>query len=323
MTETSDNGRPEAEAVAEIVKKHIAPTVVPLTVPDEGSAAVLVLPDGLGLRAHDIKPYLDAYRKNPEFRKGTARLQDLASLVAYVNRFKNEDSALFADRNMAAPAITGIIDYHDAVNSLDGVVDTEAKARFAYHRANYAFPLSDEWKAWKTADGTLMDQQAFAEFLEDRIGDVMMPPDLNHAPLDDDKEAKLANLVGLLGGAFASPSRLMELSRGLAVRVSETVKQATTLSSGEMQIQYTAAHQDEQGQPLKVPTLFLVAIPVFRSGALYQIAIRLRYRVSGGSVKWCCQMYRPDKVFEHAFDEACVVARDGTALPLFMGCPES
>lgn len=327
---SDENSKSNPEVIVDLVKRHFEPKVV--TIEAGGvQGSVLILPNGTGLAAHPIKPFLDPFRERPERRMGTATLQDLASLIAHVNRFKDEDSAIFADRNMERPSITAVLDYHEACNTYDdtgGLVGEDhasAKPRFGQHRANYAFPLSDEWKAWIKAGTTMMDQQEFAEFLEDRIGDVMSPPDLVNAPLSADDEtavAKAKDLLSLLGGSFATPNRLMELSRGLAVHVGETVKQATNLSTGEAQVQYVSSHQDEQGQPLKVPNLFLVAIPVFRAGPLYQIAIRLRYRVRGASLVWSCQMYRPEKAFEDAFDEACETAQEKTGLPLFIGHPE-
>ncbi len=214
--------------------------------------------------------------------------------------------------DMERPSLQGVLDYHRQ--------GAEGKPRFGKHRAVYNFPLSNEWRAWKDKNCTAMSQQEFAEFLEDRITDVIAPPDMVGAPLDRDDP--MVHLASMLGGAFASPTKLMELSRGLSVRANEQVRQATNLSSGEVSLQFTSEHQDEAGQPLKVPNLFLIAIPVFLSGALYRVAVRLRYRLRAGAISWFYELHRTDLVFDHAFTEACNKARAVTDLPLFVGSPE-
>jgi len=258
------------------------------------------------LKVISLKPLLDEYLTKPERRKGVAALGDLESFIAHALRFKDEDSVLFADPTATAPKLTAVLDYHRS--------GAKSDPRFGQHRAVYSFPLSDEWKAWKAKDGAEISQQEFAEFLEDRISDVADPA----SPGESAKA--FAQKVGV---TFATPQRLIELSRGLSLHVGQQVKQAVNLQTGEVQIQYVTEHTDEKGQPLKAPGAFLITIPVFRSGAPYEIAARLRYRQKGGGVVWFYQLYRLDRVFEHAFNEACDQARTETALPLFVGAPEA
>lgn len=55
----------------------------------------------------------------------------------------------------------------------------------------------------------------------------------------------------------------------------------------------------------------------------FPVCSAARYRARSGAISWCYQLYRPEKVFEHAFDEACETAQAETDLPLFMGHPEA
>ena len=114
----------------------------------------------------------------------------------------------------------------------------------------------------------------------------------------------------------------MELSRGLQVYESSAVREVVNLSSGEGQISFQSEHTDQHGVPLKVPGLFLIAIPVFRNGPLYRIAARLRYRKNAGLVFWY-DLWRIDRTFDHAFDEALGRVRAETALPVMLGKPEA
>ncbi|AUX33190.1 MULTISPECIES: DUF2303 family protein [Sorangium] len=298
----------DAEAVIELAQKS-ARAPERMTFEDiDVTAEVLVLPDTNGSYViRSIKPFLDEYRERPERRRGTARLGDLASFIDHTNRFKDDGSALFASDDPAKPHLMSVLDYHEPADKGD--------ARFGEHRAICAFPLSEEWVAWKGAHGKPMTQQQFAEFLETRIVDVVEPVDVGQTSTD---------FAAKLGGIeFASPLKLLQLSRGMSVRVGATVKQAVNLSTGEVQVHYETQHSDDRGEPLRVPTAFVIAIPVFRSGVLYKIPVRLRYSVSRGDISWRVELHRADIMMADAFDEAKLVATKETGLPLFVGSPES
>lgn len=294
-------GRTEAEAVAELVRAGEA-RVMTVHSPDGGSAEVLVLPSAL--RVQSIAQYVDEGRDAPRRARGTAELTTLASFIAHVNLFKNPDSCIFADRSGSKPALVAVLDYNRH--------GPEGAPRYGQHRTRYAFPLSEEWLAWKAASGSALAQDRFAAFLEDHLTDVADPANASPTAI---------LFAGLFGCSFASASRLLELSRGLSVNVGARVQSHVSLATGETSIAFATAHADETGAPLKVPGAFLLGIPVFRGGALYQIPARLRYRVAT-NLTWSFEMYRADAVFDHAIDEACEAAASETELPVFMGAPE-
>jgi uncharacterized protein YfdQ (DUF2303 family) len=271
----------------------------------DGSAAE-VLVAHKDFAVHDIKPFLDRYLTAPERRAGTATLLTLESFIEHVNRFKDHASVVFANASLSEPALVSVLDYHEPTPGLP---------RFGVHRGLYEFPLSDEWKIWTGADGEEVTQAEFAAFLEDHVEDVAEPVSAGGSS---------ASFAKRLGVEFASPARLLELSRGLTVKVGATVRAAQNLQSGEAQIQFTTTHSDESGAPLRIPGAFLLAIPVFRSGPLYEIAARLRYRVLSdeGRVLFRFQLFRHDKVFDHAFTEAVDRVLKNTSLPVLYGSPE-
>lgn len=271
------------------------------------SAEVLILPEGK--KAYDIKPFLDKYLTAPERRKGTATVTQLNSFIDHVNRFKDENSVIFANNNMTNPSLTAIIDYHEST--------FEGSPRFGEHRTHYDFPLSKEWKAWLEFDGKQLSQADFAAFIEDRIGDILHTSDG-----DVESDEKLKELSELLGGRFAGPSTLVAFSKNLEVNDNSRVKSSTNLSSGEGSIIYETAHVDDQGAPVKVPNMFLIGLPIFVGGDIYRVAVRLRYRIRSGSISWFYNLYRIENTFEDAFEGACNKASEETGLPLFLGSPE-
>jgi len=302
----SENQKPEAEVILDFARKSVVPQLVDIATPDGRKAQVLVLPGQSGLTAQSVKPFADVYLTAPERRRGTATVKDLPSFIAHAKRFADLDSVLFADPD--APGLVAVLNYHRA--------GAPGEPRFGDHRTAYSFPLSDEWKAWRDANGVdnVMSQKDFAEFIEDHVVDIGDPSTAGESA------AKLAETIG---GTFASPSKIRAVAREFGVRENSVVKGGTNLSSGETEIQYVTQHVDESGLPLRVPSLFLIHIPVFKNGAPYQVAVRLRYRIKDGRALWFFELYGVEKVFQHAFDEAVKQAAAETGLPVFVGSPEA
>lgn len=296
-----DAGTPEAEAAA--LGRQFEALYQPTELhPDVG--AVFCVPKGREIVS--LKKYLDEYRTTPERRKGTATLTDAESFIAHVNRFASAASAVFAKPDKAAPAFTAVYDYHPAG-------EKATAADWLQHRAVYAPALSDEWKAWMAHNGRPMSQTDFAQFIEDRITDLVAPS------LEDEA---VRQFVQMVQGDMAQPGDLLALSRGLQVNVASTVKNAITLSSGEIAVQYEEQHRDGAGAPIKVKNLFQIAIPVFYAGARYRMPVRLRYRLTGGNLSWTYLLYRPEVTFDDAFRGIVSEIQQGTTVPVYLGAPE-
>lgn len=270
----------------------------------EGTPLVVV---PKGKQVFDLKPYLDKFRPFPERKVGTALLTTLDAFIAHANRFKDAESAIFLDdeKDIPGPRFISVFDYHEKAGG---------RARHGQHRGIYAFPLSAEWCAWTKGAGVEMAQGDFAVFLEDRIPDVLAPASVG------EKTRAFAEAAGI---QVAAPARLLELSRGLSIKVDTQVAQHVNLSTGESQILFKEEHSSgDAASSLKVPSGFAIQIPVVRGGPAYQIPVRLRYRVSGGRVLWKYALYRTDLIFEEMLSEALEQVAAETALPLFRGRPE-
>jgi len=270
--------------------------------------AVVSIPTGRELRS--LKPFIDEMRPAPERKRGTSTLTTVDSFVAQVNRSKDGDSVIFADvAERRDPKLICVFDYNKA--------GPEGTPRFGQHQAIYRYPVSDQWKAWtgKPLDG--LGQVEFAEFLENRIMDVLDPSSLKL-----EGEGTLAAFCRQLGIKPASPQGLMELSRGLTVHADHRVVQQVNIGTGEAQIAFGETHTGADGAPVKVPGGFAIGIPVFLGGAPYQIPVRLRYKVAGGQVKWTLQPQRLDEVWDDAIKESVAAVTTKTDLTTLYGTPE-
>ncbi len=300
-----DAGTMISEAVA-AAREFPRPIIEDVIDPRDATAAPVVI------SAHGVSKVepsiFDAYRVNPLARIGTAHLTTLESFIDHTLRFQQSNSAIFACDDMTKAKLTTVFDYHPPVSDLD-------EARHLRHRAEYAFPFSDEWKAWNEQNAKPMSMADFAAFLEDRVIDVVA----DGAPTTD--AAK--DFVKAVGGTMASPSKLIELARNLQVYENSVLKEARNLSSGEGQLTFDSQHVDADGKPLSVPNMFMICIPIFaRSPDFFRLLARLRYRKANNGVLFWYEIWRADLAFEQAFNAAIDKVRTETSLPTYIGSPE-
>lgn len=296
------------EQTAKFVERNLKHEVIAIEEPGTGIEAFAVVSQ------HGVQPLpasiFDDARVQPKYRAGTASMLSLESFIAHVNRFSDDDSVVFANNDRTRPSLTAVLDYN--------VAGATSAPRFGSHRTAFAFPLSDEWKAWAELNAKPMKMVQFARFLEDHIIDVMPPSLIN---LNDDAE----RFVETLGGRsrIADPAKLMELANGLQIFENAVVKNAHNLASGEAQIEIANEHLDAAGQKLNLPSLFVIGIPVFANGEPYQIIARFRYRKDGGNIVFWYELWRTDRVFDHAFNESVERVKDETGLPVLLGSDEA
>ena len=270
-----------------------------------------------GIEAISLKPLLDSYRDWPERRDNVVELLELQSLADYVNRFKTKDTIVYLDdSDKLRPEAVVVFDEHTQTQVLspENEASEDTSAAWRKFRAVYKFPLTPEWKAWTDISKGGTSQAELAVFLEDHIMDVCDPN-------DPGESAK--RLAAQLGLTLASPQKLLSLSRSLAINVDVQVANAINLTSGEQQIRYEETHNDETGKPVNVPGAFAIAVPVFRGGDLYRIAVRLQYRIRDKKVTWFLKPHRMDLVYEDAIEGAAKQLRDKTALPVLRGVADA
>lgn len=294
------------DAAKDYMKQEILYVADPIN-PDGPKVPFLVRQPSQSVES--LKNVIEGFRPLPERHKGTSSHKTAQSFIEHVNRFKDKDaSVIFASPGSPGsnPQIRCVYNYQ-----------TKDKTNWRDYAATFSCDLSDEWKAWQKHNGSAMSQIDFALLVENRIDDIM--PDQDLAAPDN---ATIAQLSTLLGYSIAWKTRMLELSRGIAINESSKARQIVNLASGEGQIEYVNDHNDSTGQRLKVPGLFMICIPVFRDGPLWRIPVRLRYRLSEGKIAWIYEIYRGDKVFDSAFDEVCQDIVSHTELPMFVGSPE-
>lgn len=319
ISERIDSNMPEnvAETVARIMTDTAAPTVIR----DGVDGEPLLIAHTTAVKVTDMTESLTKAMAQfqPTRRKGTDTLTTLGSLIDWANRFKGESSVLFADKNPAAPSLVCIANYHNAGPANPSGRDETAS--YGDHRGSYSFPLSKEWKFWEkvTADPLTMDE--LGEVIEAAAKDFLepTPPLLGTGKPTEDWEKRMIETAAKLGGRFAQYAQMIMLAREFALNEASTIQVKRERDSGEQTAVFVNEHKDATGQPVKIPNLFMIAIPVFDGGDLYRLPVRLRYRTTGGKVHFILTRYDPESAFQDAFEEAVVRAQFETELPLFYG----
>lgn len=288
----------ENEALAKVIAENIKPQVI-----DHEGKQFLVHPKNAEVT--DLKELVEKYQPAPDRRVGLFQLGRTASLIDFANRYKGPDSIILAEGNVTKTSIEALVKV--IFNAHPQGID-QTLAGHGDFLAEYRLPVSKELNSWLANNGKIMGQGDFALFIEDHVIDMADPL---FSDLAQDLERVLA-------GRGADPITMLELSRGLEVRVNEQVKNQGRLQTGETQLVYSVEHAGTDGSPLKVPSWFLINVPVFEGDAQHIIPVRLRYRVKEGKVTWAYELFRIERTFDQAFADTLNVIQTQTGLPLFI-----
>jgi uncharacterized protein YfdQ (DUF2303 family) len=322
MTATNALTADAVKAIADLVKRdHVSVSFEPLPAEALGLGVnvekphVAIIRQGDKVEILSIANHVEAARGKPFQRVGTAHVSTLASLIDLAVRHKRDNSSvIFANSDWKEPSITAVLDYHVATTGpreADAEAFEDDGARFGKHRIHYAYPLSDSWQEWVAANGRKMNQADFAAFLEEHITELASPTDAERNLWEEAYKAK-----------FATPSELLDLSRGLEVMSGHKVKNRVRLQTGEVQMVFEVEHKDAEGNELTVPGLFLLSLPPFRRGDPIRIPVRLRFRAAG-EVVWFFEMVEPARFIEERIDDDLTTVANDTGLPVFEGAPEA
>jgi len=236
------------------------------------STSFVVVPEG-----YEVKT-LEHLKQQPTRRFGSVTLRDTASFIEFVNSEKGEASRIYGAYQ--PPGFVAVLNDHNRALG-PGWKD---------HRAVYSCPV-----AWKAMDGKPMNQEQFAQFIENNLPDIANPP----------------------------AAEMLEISRSLEAKKKVNFASGLRLSNGENQLTYEEQIEGtaSKGQ-LKVPELFTIGIPVLEGGARYGVEARLRYRIAdGGKLGMWYELVRPHKIIEDAVGEVWLQIQAETGITILNGSP--
>ena len=310
----------ETAALFAATREAYEPRTIQAERGDGVSAPLLLVPDGM--QVVDPLDKLDARLDAPRAAKGTSRHQTLASLVDHTRRHSDEGTVAWLATNAQGPSagLAVVYDYNR---------EKTKGARWGRHRAEFAFPISDEWKAWLSRSGKAMGQAELAAFLEDHIHEVRGPSsagvrvmEIARALIESDEptDEEARSII-------ATPTQLLRLSRRIAMHV-ETRAVEERDDQGNTFILYRSEATAENAagdvkEKVTLPRLLIVEVPVIAEGTVYALPVRLATKVVGQRVQWTLTVCRADVAFNDAVSDAAKKFTEDTGVPVFRGAPEA
>lgn len=240
----------------------------------DGAPSILV-PEGY--RVHDLESTL----LFPVRARGTVSLRDTDSFVAVVKDRKGVSTQLYG--KLSPPSFTAV--FNDTTGALG--------AGWRDDRATYACPMSVEWQRWSSKNGQQMNQEAFAQFIEDNAADCVTP----------------------------DAATMIEVSRTLEAKKKVNFASGIRLSNGQSELTYEETVSGTAGKgKFTVPEEFTIGIAVLEGGPKYAVVARLRYRIADqGKLTMWFDLLRPHKVLEDAVKEVWNHIQQATALTILNG----
>lgn len=242
----------------------------------------LLAPYGSTVEVIDPEEYLD----RPRRPHGTAHVQTVESFIEYTQRhFDTDMTTVWVD--MDRFVISALLNDHEGAGEPPGWGD---------HRAQLALILTPEWQHWAGKDGTLMAQAEFAEHIEDGVAEIQQP----------------------------DAATMLEVAQTFQAKTAAQFRQATRLDNGATQFQYdeeVTAKAGTSGQ-MEVPTTMTLGIAPFLGEQPYEVGARIRYRLSGGTLRIGYKLDRPERVIRDALTQIADRLR-GEFPATFIGQPRT
>jgi uncharacterized protein YfdQ (DUF2303 family) len=217
-------------------------------------------------------------------------LDDSASFCAYVNRFKNSDTQIFADVTPTNTILLAVLDYHGG--------GPKFLPAHTAHRVEFVTERTGDSIAWQLADRKHMAQLEFAQWLEE-YGYLLIQP----------KGAELLELVASLHGhseaRFNQTFRLEDGAARLAFDEDVTIRGTTGTSS-------------KPGE-LELPGFLTAQFAFFEGDLDHKVAARLKVRLDNRKLALWFETIGWDKLYRTAVADLLAEVAAETELPILRG----
>lgn len=218
----------------------------------------------------------------PPRKAGTTTVRDAVSWLAYYDKHHDDASEVYADSERLT--VTAVLNAHGP-----------DEPSWGDHRLILALRTTDAWKQWLTNDGQLLDQETFAEFLEDHLPELLEP----------------------------SAADMLEIAQSLQAATKVDFQSGVRLATGQRQFQYVETQTTKAGQKgqLTVPEVFTIGLVPFEGSEGYKLTARLRYRITERGLRMGYKLERPGDVLRTAFADVVKTVAEQISEPVMNGTP--
>jgi uncharacterized protein YfdQ (DUF2303 family) len=236
-------------------------------------------------QVHKIDLTGDAYRDQPQHKKGTVTVRDVASFAHYYEKHADDGSDVYAD--LDAATFTAVLDAHEVIS-----------ARWQQHRLVLQLQQTLPWKTWLSRDRRMMAQQEFAEFIEDNARDVAH-------------------------GGPVTAADLLEIAQSFQAATKVAFQSGKRLASGQTQLVYQETVDAKAGSrgEIVIPSEFALAIVPHEDCDYAVIPARFRYRLDGGDLRLGYFLADPARIARDAVAQIGEKVADACTVTVMQGRP--
>lgn len=251
----------EAEAIQAIVAQSEAPVGEHVLVP-RGEVFTTVTPPGWTLHQVDTEVIASAPRRS----RGLVKVHDAASFVHAVKLRLGENpdypAVVYADEERMQLVAVLNDDYPDEPGWRD-------------HRVELTLRPRPEWLHWRAKSGSFLDQEKFAEHIEEGLPELVNP----------------------------SAADMLDLAQTFQASTSGRFKQSGKLASGAVQFVYEEDIEATAGVggTLAIPEKLTLGVAPFFGSDRFEVTARFRYRLKAGELTLGYILDRPLEVERAAF----------------------
>ena len=239
---------------------------------------VIVRPSDSTDDVYDLEPYA----AHPRRAKGNATFRRVDDFAEYVRRHETPDTVVFADQ---VGGMRAVFNHHDSLGSPAGWRDFTATLSRERTKA---------WDAWMKAATSPMNQLAFANFLEERLGEIAEP----------------------------AGADLLDAAEHFRAHTIISFRSQNKLSNGQRQVEYIEQVEggaESQGK-VNLPERLTVVLQPFRDSAPFQVEARLRWRIQDRQVVFSILFDDTlDDALDHLHETAIDQVDDSIKAPVLRG----
>jgi uncharacterized protein YfdQ (DUF2303 family) len=213
--------------------------------------------------------------KRPIRKTGKRCFVSAKSFCSYVNKHAvSDETIIIADEDKGA--VTAVLNDHGS------------KPAWGDFVALLNLGFSEQWETWLRRNKDGFSQAEFVDFIEDNRAD------LKTGKFADAEGKEVENLGAL---------QLTALLSNLQMTTQEKFSSKIDPTSGRMTLNYES---EEAGNGnIEIPKHLFLAIPIYKNGDLFQVTIRLRHRMQGGSARFYYIIDQIPQLKQAAFGKIC------------------
>lgn len=262
-------------ALAEWAAEHTEDVVRPWQVVD--GVVVAAVPPGWDLRSVDV----DRTLPYPRRRSGTVTLITVTSLIDFLKRHADDAACCYVDPQ-SLRFVAVLNDHYEEAGWRD-------------HRAVLQLEATPAWLRWSGANRTMLDQEAFAELVEDGLAEIVTPDGAD----------------------------VLELAQSMHATTAAKFRSDRRLANGRVQLEYVEEVDARAGADgsMVIPSEIVLAVSPFAGSEPVEVRARLRYRLHGGKLTLGIVLNQPEQVVWTALEHEAERVSTETGVLVVWGQP--